>query len=309
MEDFPRSLLGFVERFGTEDSCAAYLYAQKWADGFRCPHCCHEHGYASRGRRDMYECAGCGRQTSLRVGTLMEGSNLPLKTWFMGLYLVSTHSNGISAKQLQRQLGLGSYKSAWLMLAKIRTAMGFGGTPLSGLVEADETTLPQRRKSDPPSGGQGRSHQGKMAVAGAVEIREDEQGNRFMGRLRLAVIEDYTKETLHGFVGAHIDPDATLKSDGMPSYCGAPVAHHRRHVIGPMAAHVLMPDIHIVFANLKRWALGVYHGLRKKFLQSYLDEFVFRFNRRRNLFGACRTLLKRAALTKPSTYNMLIEHV
>jgi transposase-like protein len=256
----------------------------------------------------MVECAGCGRQTSLRVGTLMENSNLPLKTWFTGLYLVATHSNGISAKQLQRQLGLGSYKSAWLMLAKIRTAMSAGVTPLSGLVEVDETALPQRRKDDPPSGGQGRSHQGKMAVAGAVEICENEEGDRFMGRLRLAVIEDYTKETLHGFVVANIDPKSTLKSDGLPSYSGAPVAHHRRHVIGSMAAHVLMPDIHTVFANLKRWALGVYHGLRRKFLQSYLDEFVFRFNRRHAPFGAYRTLLKRTALTKPPTYKMLMEH-
>src|SRR5208282_1562681 len=116
-----------------------------------------------------YECASCGRQTSVTAGTIMHHSKLPLTAWFWAAYLMATHSNGISALQLQRQLAFGSYKTAWLICAKLRCSMlAPGRSPLAGLVEVDETEIACRSKNDPVTGGGGRSHQGKMLVVGAV---------------------------------------------------------------------------------------------------------------------------------------------
>ena len=215
---------------------------------------------------------------------------------------MATHSNGISALQLQKQLGLGSYKSAWLLCAKLRRAMvAPGRAPLAGLVEVDETEIPLRTKTDPVCGGGGRSPQGKMFVAGAVEVENDAPG-----RLRLAAIKDFSAASLHGFVAANVAPGATIKTDGWPSYARAPDVRHEPHVVGAMAAHAVLPWVHRAFSNAKTWALGVYHGLRRQHLQSYLDEFAFRFNRRRTRHAAFRSLLAIALVRKPLTYNMLI---
>ncbi len=232
----------------------------------------------------------------------MHGSKLDLTVWFWAAYLMATHSNGISATQLQMQLGLGSYKTAWLLCAKLRRAMvDPERNPLVGLVEVDETTIPFRTKDGPVAGGGGRSQAGKMPVIGAVEIIGDGPG-----RLRLAPIADYSAESIRAFVAANIACGATLKTDGWAAYPGTPEVNHDPHVVGTMAAHVVLPWTHRVFANLKRWALGVYHGLRRNHLQSYLDEFTFRFNRRRTRHAAFRSLLGIGARTKPITYKMLI---
>ena len=186
MADFPRSLIEFQRRFPDERACAAYLAQVRWPDGFRCPACGHAKGWELVGKAFTRECAGCGRQTSVTAGTVMHASKLPLTVWFWAAYLMATHSNGIAALQLQAQLGLGSYKSAWLLCAKLRRAMvAPGRSPLAGLVEIDETAIPLRRKDEPPAGGQGRSRQGKMLVAGAVEVHDGGPG-----RVRLATIAD-----------------------------------------------------------------------------------------------------------------------
>lgn len=302
MPDFPASLIEFQRRFADDEACAAWLFAARWPSGFRCPDCGHAKGWAHGGKAFTYECAACGKQTSVTAGTLLHGSKLPLIVWFWAAYLMATHSNGISALQLQKQLGLGSYKSAWLLCAKLRRAMvAPGRAPLAGLVEVDETEIPLRTKADPVCGGGGRSSQGKMFVAGAVEVENDAPG-----RVRLATIKDFSAASLHGFVAANVAPGATIKTDGWPSYSGAPGVRHDPHVVGNMAAHFVLPWAHRVFANAKTWALGVYHGLRRKHLQSYLDEFVFRFNRRRTRHPAFRSLLAIALVGKPLTYNMLI---
>jgi hypothetical protein len=302
MTDFPRSLIEFQRRFPDEKACAAYLAAARWPDGFRCPACGHGKGWALTTKAFTWECGGCGRQTSVTAGTVMHGSKLALTVWFWAAYLMATHSNGMSARQLWRQLGLGSYKSAWLLCGKLRRAMvAPGRSPLKGLVEVDETAIPYRPNDDPPEGGRGRSHDGKMLVAGAVEIE-----GRAPGRLRLAAIADASAATLHGFIGAGIAKGATVRTDGWRGYPGAPGVRHDPHVIGPMAAHVVLPWAHRLFANLKRWALGVYHGLRRKHLRSYLDEFVFRFNRRHCRHAAFRSLLGNVVTLKHTTYKMLI---
>src|SRR3954471_17314859 len=234
----------------------------------------------------------------------MHHSKLLLTLWFWAAYLMATHSNGISALQLQRQLGLGSYKSAWLLCAKLRRSMVAGNrSPLAGLVEVDETEIVCRSKNDPLTGGRGRSHQGKMLVVGAVEV---EGGGAGPGRIRLQQVSDYSANSLHPFLKANLAPGATASTDGWAGYPGAPGVTHDPHVVGRMPAHIVLPWPHRVFANLNRWALGVYHGLRPKHLQTYLDEFVFRFNRRRARHAAFGRLLGLSLTLEPTTYQMLV---
>ena len=150
MSDFPRSLIEFQQRFSDEEACAEYLFAARWPQGFVCPGCGTSKAWELQTKPWTWECAGCGRQTSVTAGTIMHHSKLPLTIWFWAAYLMATHSNGISALQLQRQLGLGSYRSAWLLCGKLRRSMvAPDRTTLAGLVEIDETEIPSRSKNDP----------------------------------------------------------------------------------------------------------------------------------------------------------------
>ena len=301
MPDFPRSVLEFQQQFPDEAACAVWLAAARWPEGFRCPVCGDDHAWELDTKAWTWECAKCHRQTSVTAGTVMHGSKLPLTVWFWAAYLMATHSNGISARQMGRQLGLGSYKSAWLLCAKLRRAMvNPARALLSGLVEVDETQISCRTKDDPVTGGQGRVPDGKMQVIAAIEVV-----GTAPGRLRLGMIEDASSASLHPFIQANVAAGSTLKTDGWSAYPGVPGFKHEPHVVGKMAAHIVLPWIHRVFSNLKTWALGVYHGLRRKHLKSYLDEFVFRFNRRRTPHAAFRTLLGIGIAIKPVTYNML----
>ena len=291
--------------FPDDDACAAWLIEMRWPDGFVCPACGHEKGWALRRKAHTFECAGCRRQTSVTAGTILHASKLPLTVWFWAAYLTATHSNGISALQLQKQLGIGSYRSAWLLAHKLRASMvDPERNPLSGLVEIDEASLPFRTKDDPPTGGQGRSHDGKMLIVGAIELGD---GN-IPGRLRLAEISSLRRRR-----------PRTLRRNRRRSRrhrenrrlvrlrCGprrspqCPCRREDRRSPRPAVG------IHQVFSNLKGWARGVYHGLRRKHLQAYLDEFVFRFNRRKTRHAASRSLFRLAANAEPLTYSMLIE--
>ena len=300
MTDFPRSLPEFERRFPDEAACAEWLLERRWEGGFACPGCGHE-GYWRLGRKVLtLQCRACRRETSVTAGTVMHRSHLPLRTWFLAAWLVATHRNGMSARQLWLQLGLGSYKSARLLLQKLRAAMvAPDRSPLSGLVEVDETSLPFRAGGEPAR--PGRSHEGKLLVAGAVEIE-----GKGPGRIRLAVIDDYSAVALGAFVAAVIAIGSTVVSDGWPGYKKLKDVKHDPRVVGDAPAHLVLPWIHRVFANAKRWALGVYHGLREKHLQAYLDEFVFRFNRRRTPHAAFDRLLGLSLTLEPATYQMLV---
>jgi hypothetical protein len=233
---------------------------------------------------------------------VLHGSHLGLRTWFLAAWLVATHRNGISARQLWLQLGLGSYKTAWLLLRKLRRAMvDPEREPLAGLVEVDETSIPFRAKAGPVERRPGRSHDGKLLLAGAVEIK-----GKGPGRVRLAVIGDYSAASLGGFVAGNIAEGSTVVSDGWPGYKRLKDVKHDPKVIGDAPAHQVLPWVHRVFANAKRWALGVYHGLRTEHLQGYLDEFVFRFNRRRAPHAAFDRLLGLSLALEPATYRMLV---
>ncbi len=300
MTDFPMSLPEFERRFPDEAACAEWLLERRWGSGFACPGCGHD-GYWRLGRKVLtLQCKACRRETSVTAGTVLHRSHLPLKVWFTAAWLVATHKNGMSARQLGLQLGLGSYQSAWLLLRKLRAAMvDPDRSPLDGLVEVDETSIPFRAKGEPLR--PGRSHDGKLLIAGAVEIRGEGPG-----RARLAVIEDYAAGSLGGFVADNVAAGGTVVSDGWPGYKKLKDVKHDPRVVGDAPAHEVLPWIHRVFANAKRWALGVYHGLREKHLQAYLDEFVFRFNRRRTPQAAFSRLLGLAVTTGPHPYAAIV---
>jgi transposase-like protein len=234
---------------------------------------------------------------------MMHRTHLPLRTWFLAAHLVGTHSNGLSALQLQAKLGIGSYKTAWLLLHKLRRAMvDPEREPLEGMVEIDESTIAYRTKDDPVAGGQGRSAEGKILIAAAVETLPGGKA----GRIRLATIENYSAATLQRFAADNTVDGSTILTDGFSAYPGMRNRNHMPKVVGAMAAHSLLPWVHRVFSNLKRLALGVYHGLRRKHIQAYLDEFVFRWNRRRHFKSTFEALMGIGLRTGPCQYHDLI---
>ena len=299
--DRPMSRQAFDARFHDEDACAQYLADRRWPEGFVCPYCGTCKGWPLKRKRATWECAGCGRQTSVTAGTVMHASHLPLRTWFLAAHIMTSHSNGMSALQLQAQLGLGSYKTAWFLLQRLRRAMvDPDRNPLTDLVEIDETEMPFRSRHDPddrPKGG--RSPVGKMFVVGAVELSADGQPRR----IRMEHIPDGSSKTLHGFIGRAVEPGAHVITDGWLGYENPPANTHEARVVTGRRAHEILHWIHRVFSNMKRWAKGVFHGLRKRHLQRYLDEFVFRWNRRRRMRGAFDTLLGIGVCLAPATYR------
>lgn len=304
--DRPMSRTDFSKRFPDDAACAAFLFQQRWPAGFVCPACGGAKAWALKSKSHAFECAACGRQTSVTAGTIFHRSKLPLLIWFQAIHAVASHSNGISALQLQGQLGLGSYKTAWLLLAKLRRAMvDPERSLLDDLVEVDESDIPFRTKDDPVAGGQGRSAIGKMHIIGGVELSPGGKPRR----IRLAPLEDFTARSIGDFVAGAVTAGATIVSDGLPSYLTLKAYKHRRKVVGSMAAHVLLPWIHRVFANLKRWTLGVFHGVRRKHLKRYLDEFVFRWNRRRHMKSSFDMLVTIGAKLPHAGYREFVELV
>lgn len=251
-------------------------------------------------RRLLWQCKSCGRQTSLTSGTVLHRTRLPLTVWFWTTYLVTTHTPGLSAVQLQRQLGI-SYETAWALLHKLRRAMVRPDRDaLKEKVEVDETYL-----GGPEAGLKGgRQLLEKALIVGAVEVR-----GTAAGRVRLRVVPDASAPSLTGFVKGTVAPGAIILTDGWGAY--APLSRmgylHRPHTQGTAErAGKILPRIHRVFGNLKSWLVGTHHGVGHDHLQAYLDEFTFRFNRRRTPMAAFQTLLGLASgVHGPTTYDML----
>jgi transposase-like protein len=228
--------------------------------------------------------------------------------WFLAIYLVTASKGGISAMELQRQMGFGSYQTAWSWLHKIRRAMVRPGRErLRDRVEADETYVGGAR-----SGKAGRGA-GKVLVAGAVESGRGKAGGRRLGRLRLARLPDAGAISLEGFLAANVAGPAAVATDGWAGYAGLPAQGYRHEPINLSAswgdAVLRLPAIHLVFGLAKRWLLGTHHGaVGKKHLPAYLDEFVFRFNRRtaRSISHRFARLIEQAVATNPVTYSALV---
>ena len=293
---------------GADHRCRAHLTRGRWPEGFRCARCGHERAYSHQ-RRLIEECAACGKQHSLLAGTMFEQTKTGLARWFLAIWLVTSSKGGISALELQRQMGFGSYQTAWAWLHKIRKAMVRPDRrPLAERVEADETLVGGARP-----GRRGRGAAGKTVVAGAVEAGRGKSRGRRLGRLRLQSVADASAESLKGFLTANVAPAAAVTTDGWQGYAGLGQAGYDHEAInlrtswGDAVQH--LPAIHLVFGLAKRWLLGTHHGaVSTKHLQAYLDEYVFRFNRRtaRSIGHRFARLVEQALLTPAVCYRDIV---
>jgi transposase-like protein len=262
--DFPKTAIEFEERFATEEDCRAYWIEARWGGEPACARCGSKKVWSERGGT-RFECSECGHQTSLTAGTVLEKTRKPLKMWFRAVFEISSRRNGISAKDLQRIMGFGSYKTAWSWLHKLRGALVRPERePLGQDVEIDEAFIGSKRPR-------------KQMVLVAVERA---------GRVRLAHAWRANEATLKRFTDAHIAADAAVASDGLASYNRRTLGDrdHRRSVQTPEQRAIIdtLQRVHWVASSLKRWILGTHAGaIRPQHLQAYLDEFAFRYNRRK----------------------------
>jgi transposase-like protein len=298
---FPTSLRQFQQQFADEEACQQYLETCRWPDGFRCPRCAHERAFRlSESQRR--ECAKCRYQVSLTSGTVFHRTKTPLMVWFWAAYLMTTDKRGISALLLQRQLAIRRYETAWLILHKLRRAMvNAAREPLHGEVEFDDTWIgglqPGLRGS--------RQLKGRKAALVGVAV---EKRGAATGRARMEVIPDFGKGTLTAFAKRHIAPGATIYTDGLKQFSGLTAAGYE-HIVCPQqiraGSQSVLPCVHRAIGNLQQWLIGTYHGVGRHQLQVYLDEFVFRHNRRRTPMAAFQTLLGLGTARRPTVRRVI----
>jgi transposase-like protein len=266
--EFPRSIVDFQDRFATEEDCREYLFASRWPEGFGCRRCGGGEIGVMHRRRVVWQCKGCGAQTSVTAGTVMHGTRQPLRLWFWAAYLVATHHPGISAVQLQRQLGISRHETAWMMLHKLRRAMvAPEREPLKGEIEADEFFLGGFEE-----GLKGGRQRGRKTLVGvAVEVR-----GRGSGRLRLEVLTDASGDSMGAFVSSTTTKGAMVHTDGWPSYNGLTKLgyDHRPRSQRAEPGEQLLPRAHRAVSNLKAWLHGTHRWASPEHLPAYLDEFV-----------------------------------
>lgn len=298
---FPTTLFAFQSTFPDEAACWRCLRRARWPRGFRCPRCGHARSYPLAAR-DLAQCRRCRYQASLTAGTIFHNTRVPLRIWFLAIFFVARHKQGISALQLQKDTGLGSYRTAWLLLHKIRAALRRGpGELLCGLVEADETYVgaPYER------GLAGGRAPGRKALVGLVVERK-----RRKGRARFGILESHGYREIGPFVRGAVEPRrTTLRTDGLDGY--RPLARegirHERIVQGldRYRAPQILPYSHMVFSHLKAWLRGTHRGVSRKHLPRYLDEFTFRFNHRDRPEQLGELILERILRHAPFPFSRL----
>ena len=301
--DYPRTLQELLIWFPDEQACLGYLERLRWADGFVCPCCGTVDGGWWAVRRGLRKCAVCHHETSVTAGTIFHGSRLPLTSWFAAIWYVVNQKQGVSALGLQHVLEFGSYQTAWAWLHKLRRAMVLPRRELlSSVVEVDESYVGARR-----TGAGGRRAAGKAIVAIAVE------GDQVPERVRMRRIPNVTKDTLTDFVLDNVARGSEVRTDGWQGYFD--IGRYRfSHVVTNVSAsgdpaHVALPHVHLVSSLLQRWILGTHQGaISHAQLDYYLDEFTFRFNRRRARHRGLLfyRLLEGALAAGPHPYATLI---
>jgi transposase-like protein len=298
-------LPGFIERFATEAACRDYLVSVRWPDGFVCPRCRAGKGWPIMGR-GLMQCAACGYQASVTAGTIFQDTHKPLPLWFQAIWLVTSQKHGASAYSLQANLGLGSYRTAWTWLHKLRAAMVRPDRDLlEGPVEVDEAWL----GGLDPDGLGGRHSNSKAIIALAAEMR-----GHGLGRVRIKRIYATDGDNLAKFVEEVVRPGSPVHTDAWQGYAGLASRgfQHRPSSIrasGRPAAE-LLPRVHLVVSLLKRWLIGTHHGaVSDEHLDYYLDEFCFRFNRRRSASRGLlfRRLLENAVQIDPLPYDDIVD--
>jgi transposase-like protein len=294
---FPSIYRDFVQMFPDVAACAAYLERLRWPNGFVCP-VCEERREPWRAGRGRLVCSACRHQCTVTAGTIFDKTRTKLTIWFDAAWHITTAKNGMSAKTLERTMGI-SYHVAWHMLHRFRVAMvRTAREPLSGEVEVDEAMIGGVEEGD--KRGRGTN---KEIIVIAVEIKHP----KGFGRIRMRHIPDASAKSLVPFVREMIAPGSIVCTDGWRGYSGLSDGYEHRQTILSSSddpAHVAMPGVHRIASLLKRWLLGTHQGaFSAEHLQSYLEEFTFRFNRRTSssrgqLF---RRLLEQAVATNPVT--------
>jgi transposase-like protein len=306
--DYPRTFKDFIERFDSEDACLAYVERIRWPNGFVCPHCgVIDEPWRMKG--GTLRCKACRKRTSITSGTIFDKTRYPMRTWFHVIWHVCGQKNGVSALGLKRELGFGSYQTAWAWMHKLRRAMVRPDRDMIGgpgvVVEVDETFVGGLKTKKAG----GRSPAGKAIVVIAVEAHE-----RGAGRVRLGRVKDTTAETLIDYVLANVKRGSIIHTDGLTSYNDIG-KYQYTHVVTNMsdrdtpAAHVAMPHAHRVASLLKRWLLGTHQGgMSREQLDYYLDEYVFRLNRRasRSRGLLFYRLVEQGVVTGPHPYKALL---
>jgi len=302
---FPKNLREFQLKFASERACQEYLAACRWPDGFVCPRCQGKPAYELANLR-RWQCAGCRHQVSLTAGTILHNTKTPFTVWFWAAYLMTTDKRGISALLLQRQLGLQRYETAWMMLHKFRRAMvNLTRERLRGEIEVDDTWV-----GGTQAGLRG-SRQLRERKATLVVVAVEKRG-RATGRARMKVIPDFKSSTLIAFLKENLELGSTVYTDGLKSFTGLQEAgfkHVPRVQPRPIelrkGAKSVVPLADQAIGNLQQWLIGTHHGVSREQLQVYLDEFVFRHNRRKSPMASFQTLLGLGTGRKPTHYNQI----
>ena len=272
MNQYPASMMDFIDMFPTEEACLEYLSMVRWSNGYSCLRCgSQSHWKKARG---LFCCRDCGYECSVKAGTLFQDTHKPLQLWFHAIWHVVSQKNGVSALGLQKALGLGSYHTAWEWLHKLRRAMVRPGRDkLSGIVEVNETHV----------GGEGTGKRGRGAEGKTLVLIAAEDTPEGIGRVRMSTITDASGDVLGQAIRQMVEAGSIIRTDGWRGYSGLT---NLGYVHLPMTNNnVKEEDVvdktHLVAALLKRWLIGTLHGaISHKNLPYYLDEFTFRFNRR-----------------------------
>ena len=285
------NLLNFISQYPDEDSCKMKLKAIRDKEGVVCHHCGSKEHYWKKDKW-QYECKICKARTTLTSGTIMHGSQMPLRYWFVSIHLLTSTKKSFSAKELQRQLGHKYYEPIWTMLHKLRFAMGKRDSQyeLSGQIELDEgffsTEVQTENKGKPLKQGRGSQKKTKvlvMAESKEVEGEVTKKGKpRKVGFIKMQVIPDLKADTINEQVVSLISDKATLITDDSTSYVnlGNIVQQHQAQVIPKEKIGEILPWVHISIGNAKSLLLNIHHRVKPEFLQSYLNEFCYKFNRR-----------------------------
>ena len=299
---YPRSTGEFLAWFRTDADCLDYIEWLRWPEGFACPKCDQAGGWRLADGRFM--CTACGCRTSVTAGTIFDRTRTPLTVWFAACWQFATQKDGVSALSLKRSLDIGSYQTAWAMLHRLRSVLVRPGRErLSGTVEVDETYI----GGEEPGFRRGRVRGKKSLVGIAVEHVEP----KGFGRCRMAILPDASTVSLRTLLVDHVEEGTVVITDGWQAYRQATrglYVHQRFVAPGPQGSR-LLPGVHRVASLTKRWLLGTHQGsVDEAHLTSYLDEFVFRFNRRRSRSRGMvfYRVLELAVAHKPVRYRELV---
>ena len=318
LPEYPKNLLEFQRMFPDETACLRYLQQLRWPGGFVCESCGtvgEPFRLATRPR--VIKCRACERETSVTAGTMLHGSKTSPHVWFWAAYLVATQTSGISALELQKQLGLARYETAFQLLHKLRAAMVRPFRDPIGLdwpVEMDVTFVGGKHKG----GGSGTTH--KLPVVIAVEtrrrtLRDPATGKvverALAGRLRLQQLPNKSASVIEAFATQYLAPGAVILTDGGGEFEGLVTRGFGHQPLAMLKRRTRMdswlPMVSTVAANLKSWLAGTFHGVSPQHLQAYLDEFTFRFNRRFHRAVSFRTLLGLGSIHVGPTYRSLYD--